>query len=111
MRDLFYPSGFGFGLKQRSPIKEEVNKWIKRSLYFGLNEEWIQKSIENNKENTKDSGSNLGDIEESLTLNLNHMEGPFLILGLGFIFGLISLVFEVFNSKRFFKTTRYNNTT
>ena len=94
LRDLFYPSGYGIGMKKRSPMIEQFNACIKDVLYFGLFDEWLKRSIRVNKPNKKVVYKKGEDEDENIALSMHHLEGLYTILGMGYALGLIPFIFE-----------------
>ena len=96
IREKFNPAGYGLVLQNRSPLMKEFNENIKWILYYGLNDYWLDKNIQEVQGNNLMRGQTLSAIEDDDSpITLHHLEGAFVALGAGFILSIILFISEI----------------
>ncbi|XP_076063507.1 ionotropic receptor 21a-like [Oratosquilla oratoria] len=99
MKEIVAPFGIGLGFPKYVPYIATFNKVIRRLTEAGVAEKWLQDLILANKRNR-----NLGDQAETqqeqvsdgvLPLNVNHLQGVFLLAAVGYGLALLVFILEV----------------
>uniref|UniRef100_A0A6A7FPU6 Glutamate receptor ionotropic, kainate 5-like n=1 Tax=Hirondellea gigas TaxID=1518452 RepID=A0A6A7FPU6_9CRUS len=106
-RDVFFPGEFGFTLQKNSALKAPFDGVIRKLLEGGFVKKWLTQFIESNKKKGKQKSldaaleaaggdpKNLASAEEAnKKLTTYHLQGVFIIYGLGLVMATFTFAVE-----------------
>lgn len=76
------------GLEKNSPLKEHVDKLLRRIIEAGLVQKWLADSVQK-------IGMNQGEESQEALITLKKMYGALVALGVGFLIALLILLTEI----------------
>ncbi|KAK4310286.1 hypothetical protein Pmani_018105 [Petrolisthes manimaculis] len=96
MKECTWPFSVAVSIQSNSPLKQRADQLVERIVESGLVHYWFQESIRIATQGRGGDGGNIGryDGSNQVSLNINHMQGAFYILGLSYILAFLLITAE-----------------